>query len=507
MARANKRSATDDIDLLIATREAVMARESHDSARLEPPLFCSSAEVQEVVKGLKLKKASGPDDFSNRLLKSLPPLAIDLLTRLFNGCYSLNYFPASWKLAKIIAIPKAGKDSQLPSNNRPISLLSNPGKVFEKLILNRLEAHVSENNLFIKQQFGFRQGHSTVQQILRITERAALNFNRNRSTGLVLLDLEKCFDAVWHDGLIHKLMANSYPSQITKLIKSFLSSRKAFVTVQGCASETFDVPAGVPQGSLLSPHLFNLFINDIPTDDKSDIAIYADDTALFVDVQLRNAKRMAKLLSEATKKVFHFFLDWKISPNKSKTECIAFSKSPVLHKKLKDFPLVIDGEAHQWSDQVTYLGMTLDKKLNFGQHIQKSIQKAGGMLKTLFPLMKRNNALSVYNKLSLYRAMIRPILTYASPIFSNCAKTHFERLQKMQNKALKMATNSEWLYTRTSTLHESTGIPMMRDFVSKLNDSFYSRCNSHDNALISNLGQYDASNLGFRLKHRLPKLI
>src|SRR5690349_21767838 len=215
---------------------------------------------------------------------------------------------------------------------------------------------------------------------------------------------------------------------------------------------------------------------------------------------------MNKLLSEAVAKVFDFFLKWKIFPNKSKTECIAFSKSSKLHQKLKDFPLIIDGESHDWSEQVTYLGVTLDKKLNFGQHIQRSVQKAGTMLKTLFPLMKRNNSLSTYNKLHLYRAMIRLILTYASPIFSNCAKTHFERLQKIQNKALKMASNSDWLFTRTSTLHLQTGIPLVRDYVDQLDEKFYSRCREHENLLISNLGHYDFANLGFRLKHRLPKL-
>lgn len=173
-----------------------------------------------------------------------------LLVRTFNGCFSKSYFPSCWKLAKIIAITKSGKSSEIPSNNR-------------------LDAHLTDSNLLIKQQFGFRQGHSTVQQIFRITEKAAMNFNRNRSTGLVLLNLEKAFDAVaWC--FIHKMMKNGYPVDIVKIVKSFLSSRKAFVIVQGCVSEVFDVPAGVPQGSLLSPHLFYLYINDIPISKNCD---------------------------------------------------------------------------------------------------------------------------------------------------------------------------------------------------------------------------------------------
>lgn len=253
-----------------------------------------------IIKSLKTKKASGPDGISNYVLKNLPKSAISLMTKIFDYSLRICYFPQAWKIGKIIAIPKPGKDSSIPLNYRPISLISNIGKIFERIILNDLNSFEESRNIFIPQQFGFRSGHSTVQQILRITECASFNFNRNRSTGLALLDLEKAFDSVWHDGLIHKLMVFDYPERLVKTVNSFLHDRKAFVDVNGTSSPTFEIPAGVPQGSLLSPHLFNVFINDIPTTKDTKLAIYADDTALFCDVPWKNLKSMEKKINEST---------------------------------------------------------------------------------------------------------------------------------------------------------------------------------------------------------------
>lgn len=492
-----------------ASIPAVKSREAREACdqHCDDPRQGSVTRVNlmDLVKELNRKKSPGIDGISSQILKSLPATSIDLLVRVFNACLDSSYFPLAWKIGKVVPIPKPGKAQNIPANSRPISLLSNEGKLFERIILEKLNAHAEANNLIIKQQFGFREGHSTIQQVLRITELASLNFNRNRSTGLAMLDLEKAFDSVWHEGLIHKLMIGGFPSKIVKLILSYLSDRRSTVCVDGVFSKPFAVSAGVPQGSILSPFLFNYFINDIPIDPKTKLAIYADDTALFVDVQWKNAKRVSELLSNAFNSVSKFFRDWKIKLNEGKTECIIFSKSSVMHKKSKNFPLIANGRNIDWADQVKYLGVTLDKKLNFGAHIDRAVCNANSMMKTLFPLMKRNNSLSTDNKVRVYKAMIRPILTYGCQIFNNCAKTHFQKLQKVQNKALKMATNSDWLYTRLTDLHKKADIPFIREHVDKLTVNFYSRCENHENSLVSNLGDYDAGSLNFKLKHRLPK--
>lgn len=150
--------------------------------------------VNLIISNLEAKKASGPDGISNRMIKSLPKISVILLTKILNACLRICHFPKAWKLGKVLAFPKPGKAANKPANYRPISLLSCIGKLLEKLILNRLEYFEEEKDIFVPFQFGFRQRHSTFHQTLRITEKISFNFNKNMSTGMVLLDLEKAFD-------------------------------------------------------------------------------------------------------------------------------------------------------------------------------------------------------------------------------------------------------------------------------------------------------------------------
>lgn len=473
----------------------------------EPPDFrFKVSDTISIIEALNVKKAPGPDEISNKVLRNVPKSTAMVLTSIYNACLSISYFPTLWKSGKIVAIPKPGKDLSDPKSYRPISLLSNIGKVFERLILIQLQAHEEKNKIFIAQQFGFRSEHSTVQQILRITEETSLGFNRNRSTGMVLLDLEKAFDSVWHDGLLHKLSKANFPLPLLGLIDSFLQDRKSFVSVNGNRSSTFNVPAGVPQGSILSPFLFNIFINDIPLPKDCHLAIFADDTSIFCNVPWKNAKKVKNILVDALEKVSTFFSDWKIKLNASKTEFIVFTQSPVMARRLKEHPPIFGGKTFEWKDCVTYLGVDLNRKLNFQPHIDKVVAKARKMVCTLYCLLKKNNSVSVESKIAIYRSIIRPIMTYACPIFSNCPKTHFRKLQIQQNKCLRMALNAEF-DTRITTLHTESKVPTIREFVDKLSDQFYKSSTTHSNKLISNLGLYTLEDVGGRAKHRLPRLI
>jgi Reverse transcriptase (RNA-dependent DNA polymerase) len=179
-------------------------------------------EVKTLISRLKIKTASGYDDISNRLLKNIPDSAVTFLSNIFNACLQLGYFPLEWKIGKIIPIAKPGKDHSLPSSYRPITLLPGTGKVFEKIVLTRLLDHENEQPILKNQQFGFRARHSTTLQVLRITETISLRFNENKSTAMTLLDIEKAFDSVWHDALLHKIKNYGLPIHLIKIIASFL---------------------------------------------------------------------------------------------------------------------------------------------------------------------------------------------------------------------------------------------------------------------------------------------
>lgn len=178
-------------------------------------------------------------------------------------------------------IHKPGKPRDHVTSYRPISLLSIPGKVFEKCISDILNSYLSTNKIMINQQFRFRRGHSTIQQIIRITQMVTQQFNTRRCAAMVLLDLSKAFDTVWHGALLYKLNQIGLDPGFIRLIRSYLETRKMFVHLRGSCSREYVVLAGVPQGSILGPYLFNLYINDIPQAFNCLLALFADDTALL----------------------------------------------------------------------------------------------------------------------------------------------------------------------------------------------------------------------------------
>lgn len=491
-----------------AVQESIRSLSTKDSDDLVP---LSDSEVVDVLKSLHSRKSPGFDEIPNIALSALTksPLVISLLTGLFNCCLKLSYFPNDWKIAKIIPIPKNRHLSNVPDQFRPISLLSCLGKCFEKLILRRLNDFEQENNVFISQQCGFRAQHSTIHQVLRITENISFGFNKNKSTAMVLLDLRKAFDSVWHDGLVHKLINFKYPTYLTKLVQSYLVDRRASVSLNGSQSSTFKVQSGVPQGSLIAPHLFNIFVNDIPKFSHGNLALYADDTAFSVEVPWKSLKSAKKKLVAAVEKLQEFFSSWKIFLNESKTEFIIFSKSTKMIQLLHTDTVSFNNQEFNWSKSVKYLGVTLDCKLLLKDHIEQSIKKASLLcFKTLYCLINRKSPVPLDIKLRIYKIYVRPTLSYACQVFANCAKSHLNKLQKFENKILRMIHNVHWSdFMSTSELHETCRIPLLTDHIAKLTDNFYKKSISHPSNIFNKLGQYNKDSLGFRVKHRLPRAI
>jgi endonuclease/exonuclease/phosphatase family metal-dependent hydrolase len=466
-------------------------------------------QVSQVLNSLNVKKASGPDLIPNAALKALSNSEhfVSKLTSIFNGCLSLSYFPKSWKIAKIIPIPKTKPASTIPNDYRPISLLSTMGKVFERLILDRLNDFEELNSIIIDQQFGFQSNHSTVQQVLRITEKASLGFNRNKSLGMVMLDLRKAYDSVWHDALVHKLRKLGYPMYLIKLINSYLRDRLAFVTVDGANSSKFLIPAGVPQGSIIAPHLFNVFINDIPIPRKGELALFADDTTYFIEAPWKNLKIIKNHLIKALQSFQNFFHEWKIFLNDSKTEFIVFTRSTKMIQKCQDDVIKFNSLEFRWKSQVKYLGIILDTKLTYKSHVDWILRKAKSVaFSQLYCLLKRNSGVTVDSKLRIYKSIIRPVVSYGCSIFINCAASHLNKIQVFQNKVLRYVLDINWDdFVSNVEVHGRANIPFMAEFFNKLTVNFYRRIDSHKNSLINHLGQYDYSHLEFRLKHKLPR--
>jgi hypothetical protein len=178
-------------------------------------------------------------------------------------------------------LPKPGKDPKYPQNLRPISLLSTTGKLLEKVILKALQKHIDERGMLNASQFGFHARHSTTLQCMRLTDHVTLNFNNKLSTAAVFLDIKKAFDTTWHTGLLYKLSKLEFSINLIKLVSSFLSRRKFRVSVEGEMSTPLVIQAGVPQGSVLSPTLYNMYINDAPQTHGVYLALFSDETCLY----------------------------------------------------------------------------------------------------------------------------------------------------------------------------------------------------------------------------------
>jgi hypothetical protein len=427
---------------------------------------------------------------------------------IFNGSLKISYFPAVWKLGKIVALPKPNKDSSIACNYRPITLLSCIGKLFERLILSQIIQFLSSNKILINQQFGFRSGHSTSHQILRIIEEISMDFNRDISTGMVCLDVEKAFDSVWHDGLIFKMSQLKFPNYLLKIVQSFLSDRQSFVQVKFSKSSKFNVVAGVPQGSILSPTLFNIYLNDIPTPKGCVKAIYADDTALKSTGGRHEIKNIVKKLQNGLKTLEKFFSKWKIKLNHDKTEAILFSHSIILNREKNSNKIVFNEQSIEWKNQIKYLGLILDSKLIFKSNTQNSLTKTKKAISILYPLLKKHSSVNFETKLLLFKLYLLPILTYGCPVWANMSNCHFKKLQVQQNKILRMVLSAPYR-TKIETLHKDSGVSYLKERVEKLSTKFYDNLTNNPirNPLVRNLGNYSQNTLGFRIKHKLPKKI
>ena len=237
--------------------------------------------VRKVVMYLDLSKASGLNCIPVVVLKNCEPELSYILGEPFNKCLKESCFPNCWKVSSVVPVFKNVGERSTTKSYRPVSLHSVVSKVFEKLVNDRIVDHIEKFGLFSDFQYGFRSCRSTADLLTVVSDRIARAFNRSGATRTVALDISKAFDRVWHAGLLHKLKSYGISGQIFSLISSFLSNRRLRVVLDGKSSQEYPVNAGVPQGSILGPTLFLLYINDLSDDAICDIAIYADDTSLY----------------------------------------------------------------------------------------------------------------------------------------------------------------------------------------------------------------------------------
>ena len=245
----------------------------------------SIQDVKDVLLHLNVSKASGPDLISPRILKEGADILAYPFSIVFNRSLNLGYFPNSWKEANVSPIFKKD-DRSLPSNYRPISLLCQAGKVMERCIHNHLYNYVLSNHILTPLQSGFVSGDSTTFQLLHTYHMFCEAVDNGKEVQAVFCDISKAFDRVWHKGLLHKLRGIGCSGKVLSWFSSYLSGRRQRVVLNGKFSKWVEVLAGVPQGSILGPLLFFIYINDIVKRIGGSIRLFANDTSLYIIVDL-----------------------------------------------------------------------------------------------------------------------------------------------------------------------------------------------------------------------------
>jgi Reverse transcriptase (RNA-dependent DNA polymerase)/Endonuclease-reverse transcriptase len=447
------------------------------------------SQIRNMLRKLKKRKAPGYDDIPNEALINLPDSAVKYLTNIINAMLKTGYFPKDWKLAKVLMFPKPGKDHSDPNNYRPISLLCTLSKVAEKAILLRLQRYLHIKKTIIHEQFGFRSQHSTVQQVVRVVDDITEQKNKNRPTAMLLIDLQKAFDKVWHEGLISKLINLGVPNYITRILHSYLDTRSFFVYINGYKSSIRPIKAGVPQGSLLGPTLFNIYINDLPKHDNTKLAIYADDTAVYASSY--SPRRAYELVQEHANSIARWCNKWLLQVNASKCETILFRSHARKHNC--NFNFFFNGEAVQRVNQAKYLGVYLDHFLSWTRQVSEARSKAFQRLGQLYPLLNYDSQIQPRTALHIYKATILPIMSYASPVWSGAGDIALKSLQILQNKVARIITKLP-SGTRIVKMHEDLKLTTVNEHLAAQNRRFYFKSSQHNNSLISNYCNYEYSN-------------
>lgn len=451
-------------------------REDHTREEIEDPI--TAEEIRETIKGLKKRKAPGREGITHEALKNLTEEGIEAIAEIGRKVLEYGYFPRRWKTAVAIMLPKANKNKKEVGSYRPISLLPAISKVIEKSIQRRLKTHLEERSTIPDHQFGFRNQHTTTQQLARITEDIIERYNVAIPTGAIFLDIEKAFDKVWHAGLIYKLKREKVPHYITNTIQSYLKERKFKVKIEEATSEEKDIGAGVPQGSVLGPLLYNLYTADMPTSEETRTAQFADDTAIYTSN--RNKKTITRRLQKSMDTLTEYYERWRIKINPKKTEAVYFDHKKRKTRTGKPEEIKIMEEKVEWKTETKYLGVILDEHLDYRRHIEETAKKARRSAAALYPLLNRKSRLATENKILLIKMIILPMITYGAQIWNRATESTKRPLQAMINKLTRWALDAPW-YISNEQIRNETNMKTLSEIIEERTEKMIEKMEQHEN--------------------------
>ena len=394
----------------------------------------------------KKGKASGPDLVNGIVLKEISSELSTPLATLFNFSLRIGKVPRQWKLAHVCAIFKKN-DPHDASNYRPISLLSVLSKVLERIIHKHVFNFFLQHNVITSLQSGFVPKDSTVNQLTSVYHSFCQALDEGKEIRAVFCDISKAFDRVWHRGLLFKLQKSGISGRLLTWFENYLSDRTQCVVLSGTHSDIVHISAGVPQGSILGPLLFLIYINDIVEDIHCKIRLFADDTTLYIIVD--NPLHAAITLNSDLEKINHWASRWLVSFNPSKTQSLLISRK---HNKPFHPPILMNNTIIQEVENHKHLGITLSSSGTWHEHISSIKQKAWQRINALrkFKFTLDRHSLEI-----MYKTFIRPTLEYADTVWDNITLAEQDDLERIQLEAARIISGAtrlvsfENLYTET----------------------------------------------------------
>ena len=396
----------------------------------------SPSEVKLEILSMPSNKSYGFYSCPTFLLKIACDNISDVIATIYNKSFALGLYPSKLKMAKVIPIFKADDDTD-PNNYRPISLLSSFNQIFERLLYNRMKEFIDKNNILCTSQYGFRQGHSTEHAILDIVNAIQSNMDKGAFSCGVFIDLKKAFDTVDHRILLHKLKFYGFRGFINAWFASYLNEWSQ-VTVVGChSSDKSQITCGVPQGSVLGPLLFLLYINDICyCSQKLNFYLFADDTNILFSH--RDLKLLEKIMNDELSNVYRWLVANKLTLNLKKSNFVIFRP----HQKKQAFTPIIkifDNQTNkpvalECKEFVKYLGVLIDFRLSWNNHIDAVLLKIS---KPVGLLSKLRYTAPFHTLISIYNSLITPYLRYGLIAWGQAAKSRLDKLLVLHKRALR----------------------------------------------------------------------
>jgi len=353
------------------------------------------------------------------------------LTLLFNKSLNLGVVPSDWKLANVSAIYKGKGDQDNVTNYRPISVTNCFSKILEKIIFKHLHNYIHDYDILTDHQSGFRSKDSTINQLLIIYDEIVKKLDKGKDVRFIFCDVSKAFDRVWHKGLLYKLRKYGVKGNLLNWFGSYLTDRKQRVGINGYFSNWNTVRAGVPQGSILDPFLFLLFVNDIVNVVTNNIKLFADDTCLYCVVD--DKESAADSLNDDLESLHQWATHWVITFNESKTKSMYFTRK----NNIDVTPLYMNDTQLDDISSHKHLGLNLSANAKWADHIQDIYSRVCRRINIMRCLKNKIDRQSLEK---LYIGFIRPILEYVNIVWDNCTQEEANLIESVQLEAARIIT-------------------------------------------------------------------